>query len=59
MALIDVEGVPVHLRQLTLEHLMASKESIQEILTRHYTRQLLHEIYKVKFGCEMNTVVCN
>ncbi|KAJ0968632.1 hypothetical protein J5N97_025549 [Dioscorea zingiberensis] len=49
MALIDVEGVPVHLRQLTLEHLMASKESIQEILTRHYTRQLLHEIYKV-FG---------
>ncbi|KAH7668386.1 Vacuolar protein sorting-associated protein 13 [Dioscorea alata] len=50
MALIDVEGVPVHLRQLTLEHLMASKESIQEILTRHYTRQLLHEIYKVLFG---------
>ncbi|KAH7688700.1 Vacuolar protein sorting-associated protein 13 [Dioscorea alata] len=49
MALIDVEGVLVHLRQLTLEHLMASKESIQEILTRHYTRQLLHEIYKV-FG---------
>ncbi|KAH7688710.1 Vacuolar protein sorting-associated protein 13 [Dioscorea alata] len=49
MALIDVEDVPVHLRQLTLEHLMANKESIQEILTRHYTRQLLHEIYKV-FG---------
>ncbi|KAH7688715.1 Vacuolar protein sorting-associated protein 13 [Dioscorea alata] len=49
MALIDVEDVPVHLTKLTLEHLMASKESIQEILTRHYTRQLLHEIYK-EFG---------
>lgn len=49
MALVDVEGVPVHLKQLTLEHLMASWESIQEILIRHYTRQLLHEMYKV-FG---------
>ncbi|XP_020578400.1 uncharacterized protein LOC110023361 isoform X2 [Phalaenopsis equestris] len=49
MALVDVEGVPVHLRQLTLEHLMASPESIQDILLRHYMRQLLHEIYKV-FG---------
>ncbi|XP_008812811.3 uncharacterized protein LOC103723626 isoform X2 [Phoenix dactylifera] len=49
MALVDVEGVPVHLKQLILGHLMASWESIQEILIRHYTRQLLHEMYKV-FG---------
>ncbi|XP_019702812.1 uncharacterized protein [Elaeis guineensis] len=49
MALVDVEGVPVHLKQLMLGHLMASWESIQEILIRHYTRQLLHEMYKV-FG---------
>ncbi|KAI0504558.1 hypothetical protein KFK09_015510 [Dendrobium nobile] len=49
MALVDVEGVPVHLRQLTLEHLMASPESIRDILVRHYIRQLLHEIYKL-FG---------
>eukprot|EP00268_Persea_americana_P023609 TRINITY_DN23168_c0_g2_i2.p1 TRINITY_DN23168_c0_g2~~TRINITY_DN23168_c0_g2_i2.p1 ORF type:complete len:2954 (+),score=526.87 TRINITY_DN23168_c0_g2_i2:1710-10571(+) len=49
MALVDVEGAPVYLRQLTIAHHMASWESIQEILIRHYTRQLLHEIYKV-FG---------
>ncbi|PKA51468.1 hypothetical protein AXF42_Ash002833 [Apostasia shenzhenica] len=49
MALVDVEGVPVHLRQLTLEHLMASPESIHEILVRHYMRQLLQELYKL-FG---------
>ncbi|KAJ6837122.1 uncharacterized protein M6B38_121275 [Iris pallida] len=47
MALVDVEGVPVHLGELMLEHLMASHDSIQEIVVRHYTRQLLHEIYKV------------
>ncbi|KAK8954444.1 hypothetical protein KSP39_PZI002557 [Platanthera zijinensis] len=49
MALADVEGVPVHLRQLRLEHLMASPHSIQDILVRYYMRQLLHEIYKL-FG---------
>ncbi|XP_077218039.1 vacuolar protein sorting-associated protein, putative (DUF1162) isoform X2 [Tasmannia lanceolata] len=49
MALVDVEGAPVYLRQLTIAHHMASWESIQEILIRHYTRQLLHEMYKV-FG---------
>lgn len=47
MALVDIEGVPVHLGELSLEHLMASQDSIQDILIRHYTRQLLHEMYKV------------
>ncbi|TXG57716.1 hypothetical protein EZV62_015545 [Acer yangbiense] len=49
MALADVEGAQIHLRQLTIAHHMASWESIQEILMRHYTRQFLHEMYKV-FG---------
>lgn len=49
MALADVEGARIHLKQLTIAHHMASWESIQEIVIRHYTRQLLHEIYKVNF----------
>lgn len=49
MALVDVEGVPVHLGELKLENLMASWKSIQQILASHYTRQLLHELYKVKW----------
>ncbi|KAL8217291.1 hypothetical protein R6Q57_024128 [Mikania cordata] len=49
MALADVEGAQIHLRQLTISHQLASLESIREILTSHYTRQLLHEMYKV-FG---------
>lgn len=47
MALADIEGARIHLRELTISHHMASWESIQEILIRHYTRQLLHEMYKV------------
>nr|XP_043636090.1 uncharacterized protein LOC122607220 [Erigeron canadensis] len=49
MALADVEGARIHLRQLTISHQLASLESIREILIIHYTRQLLHEMYKV-FG---------
>ncbi|CAK7357552.1 unnamed protein product [Dovyalis caffra] len=49
MALADVEGARIHLKQLRIEHQMASWESMQDILIRHYTRQLLHEMYKV-FG---------
>ncbi|XP_050382411.1 uncharacterized protein LOC126799284 isoform X2 [Argentina anserina] len=49
MALADVEGARIHLKQLTIAHQLASVESLQEILMRHYTRQLLHEMYKV-FG---------
>ncbi|KAL5574177.1 hypothetical protein UlMin_023774 [Ulmus minor] len=49
MALADVEGAQIHLKQLTISHHMGSWESIQEILIRHCTRQLLHEMYKV-FG---------
>ncbi|KAJ6753415.1 VACUOLAR PROTEIN SORTING-ASSOCIATED PROTEIN VPS13 [Salix purpurea] len=49
MALADVEGARIHLNQLRIEHQMASWESMQDILIRHYTRQLLHEMYKV-FG---------
>ncbi|KAI4331783.1 hypothetical protein L6164_016738 [Bauhinia variegata] len=49
MALADVEGARIHLKELTIAHHMASWESIEEILIRHYARQLLHEIYKL-FG---------
>ncbi|KAA8547313.1 hypothetical protein F0562_003823 [Nyssa sinensis] len=49
MALADVEGAQIYLKQLTIAHHMASWESILEILVRHYTRQTLHEMYKV-FG---------
>ena len=45
----DVEGARIHLKQLTIAHQMASWESIEEILIRHYTWQLLHEMYKVNF----------
>lgn len=47
MALADVEGAPVFLKQLTLAHHMASWQSTEEIIIRHYTRQFLHEMYKV------------
>ncbi|KAJ8450353.1 hypothetical protein Cgig2_004810 [Carnegiea gigantea] len=49
MALADIEGAQICLRELTITHHMASWESIQEILFKHYTRQFLHEMYKV-FG---------
>ncbi|XP_057965676.1 uncharacterized protein LOC131156193 isoform X2 [Malania oleifera] len=49
MALADVEGAQINFKQLSVEHIMASSRSIQEIFMRHYTRQLLHEMYKV-FG---------
>lgn len=49
MALADIEGAQIHLKELVLSHQLASWESIQDILFRHYTRQSLHEIYKV-FG---------
>ncbi|KAF3432303.1 hypothetical protein FNV43_RR27043 [Rhamnella rubrinervis] len=49
MAVADVEGARIHLKQLAIAHHITSLESMQEILIRHYTRQLLHEMYKV-FG---------
>ncbi|CAI0559649.1 unnamed protein product [Linum tenue] len=49
MAVADVEGARISLKQLTIAHQMASLESMRDIIVRHYTRQLLHEIYKV-FG---------
>nr|XP_027100369.1 uncharacterized protein LOC113719357 isoform X2 [Coffea arabica] len=49
MALADVEGANIHLKELILSHQLASWESIQEILIRHYSRQSLHEMYKL-FG---------
>ncbi|XP_012458527.1 uncharacterized protein LOC105779317 [Gossypium raimondii] len=49
MAFADVEGARIHFKELSIMHQMASWESIQEILIRHYTRQFLHEMYKV-FG---------
>lgn len=47
MALLDVEGVPVYLGEIMVENLMASWQSVQDILVRHYSRQILHELYKV------------
>ena len=47
MALADVEGAQVCLKELTITHHMASWGSIQEILLKHYSRQFLHEMYKV------------
>jgi hypothetical protein len=47
IALLDVEGVPVYLGEITAENLMASWQSVQDILVRHYSRQILHELYKV------------
>ncbi|XP_048139080.1 uncharacterized protein LOC115752507 isoform X2 [Rhodamnia argentea] len=47
MALADIEGARIYLRELKIVNHMAGWESIQEILLRHYTRQLLHEMYKV------------
>ncbi|CAA0824799.1 Protein of unknown function (DUF1162 [Striga hermonthica] len=49
MALADVEGAKINFKQLVLSDQMASWESIQEILVSHYTRQFLHDMYKV-FG---------
>lgn len=47
MALADVEGAQICLRELTITHHMASWASIQEILLKHYSKQFLHEMYKV------------
>lgn len=49
MALADIEGAQIHLKQVILSHQLTSWESVQEILIEHYTRQFLHEMYKV-FG---------
>ncbi|KAH6809791.1 hypothetical protein C2S51_027574 [Perilla frutescens var. frutescens] len=49
MALADVEGAKIHFKDLVLSHQIASWETIEEILVSHYTRQFLHEMYKV-FG---------
>lgn len=59
MALADVEGARIHLKELTIAHHMASWESIQEILMRHYTRQILHEMYKVTMGYLCSGFVCS
>ena len=47
MALIDIEGAPIQMKQLSLAHPLARWDAIRGIIIRHYTRQLLHEIYKV------------
>lgn len=57
MALADIEGARIYLKQLTISHQMAGWESIQEILIRHYSRQLLHEMYKVTNSIIKNTTV--
>jgi hypothetical protein len=59
MALLDVEGVPVHLGEIIVENLMASWQSVQDILVRHYSRQLLHELYKVNMHDTCSQIVCH
>ncbi|GMG99180.1 hypothetical protein Nepgr_001020 [Nepenthes gracilis] len=49
MALADIEEAEIYLRQLSITNHIASWESIREILIKHYTKQFLHEMYKV-FG---------
>uniref|UniRef100_A0A7N0U003 Vacuolar protein sorting-associated protein 13 VPS13 adaptor binding domain-containing protein n=1 Tax=Kalanchoe fedtschenkoi TaxID=63787 RepID=A0A7N0U003_KALFE len=46
-ALADIEGAKIKLKQLLIEQHLASWESLQANLIRHYTRQLQHEMYKV------------
>ncbi|XP_031475875.1 uncharacterized protein LOC116247732 isoform X3 [Nymphaea colorata] len=47
IALVDIEEAPIYLRQLTILHHLASWEAIQDIVIKHYTRQLFQELYKV------------
>jgi hypothetical protein len=47
IALADVEAALVNLGQFSLSHPLASWDVIQGMIIRHYTRQLLQEIYKV------------
>uniref|UniRef100_A0A7I4B673 Uncharacterized protein n=1 Tax=Physcomitrium patens TaxID=3218 RepID=A0A7I4B673_PHYPA len=47
MAIADAEDAVMNLRQLTLAHPLASWDAIRGMITRHYTRQFLQEIYKV------------
>ncbi|CAN6484627.1 unnamed protein product [Victoria cruziana] len=47
IALVDFEEAPIYLRQLTILHHLASWEAIQDIVIKHYTRQLFQELYKV------------
>ncbi|KAK6918056.1 Vacuolar protein sorting-associated protein 13, DH-like domain [Dillenia turbinata] len=47
MAVADVEGAQIYFKQLIIAHHMASLELMLEILSRHYGRQLLHELYKI------------
>ncbi|MCO5559154.1 hypothetical protein L7F22_012747 [Adiantum nelumboides] len=47
MALFDIEGAPVQLKELSLARPLARWDAIRGMIVRHYTRQLLHEIYKI------------
>ncbi|KAH7441415.1 hypothetical protein KP509_03G037800 [Ceratopteris richardii] len=47
LALLDIEEAPVQLGQLFFAHPLARWDAIRGMVIRHYTRQLLHEIYKV------------
>lgn len=48
MALADLEGAPVHLGPLNLEHPLASYGTLWGMVSRHYTRQVLQGVYKVR-----------
>ncbi|KAL9665135.1 hypothetical protein QQ045_020546 [Rhodiola kirilowii] len=47
IALADIEGAKIKLKELTVAQHLASWESLQANLIRHYTRQLQLEMYKV------------
>ncbi|GBG88353.1 hypothetical protein CBR_g47051 [Chara braunii] len=47
IALADVEGANVRLGVLKLNHNLTSWEAIRGTMTRHYTRQVLREVYKI------------
>ena len=47
MAIVDAQDAVLNLRRLTLAHPLASWDAIGGMVTRHYTRQLLQEVYKV------------
>jgi hypothetical protein len=48
MALADLEDAPVHLGPLKLEHPLASYGTLWGMVSRHYTRQVLQGVYKVR-----------
>ncbi|GAB2222927.1 hypothetical protein Drorol1_Dr00017059 [Drosera rotundifolia] len=49
LALADIEGAQMSLKKLTITHHIGSWESMRDIIIKHYSKQCLHEMYKL-FG---------